>query len=83
LDHHQNHIRISFNSVNLKTPQRDFYQYRLVGLSDQWSYPTQEMFAVFNNIKPGDYTFEVRARNKDDLWMEQPATLSIDIRPAW
>jgi ligand-binding sensor domain-containing protein len=83
LDHNHNQIRISFNSVNLKSPQRDFYQFRLVGLSDQWGFPTQEMFAVFNNLKPGGYKFEVKARNKDDLWMEQPASLIIDIQPAW
>lgn len=83
LNHEQNQLRISYNSVNLKSPLRDFYQYRLVGHNKQWGPPTQEMFAIFNNLDPGEYRFEVRVRNKDDLWNSRPTPFKFVIIPAW
>jgi ligand-binding sensor domain-containing protein len=83
LDHKQDQIRISYSGIDLKSPDRDFYQYRLVGHSSQWNAPNQELFAMFNNLSPGKYRFEVRVRNKDDVWSQAPATVAIEIIPAW
>ena len=78
-----NQIRITFNSINTKTPERDYYSFRLVGLDNQWSFPSQEMFTTFNNLEPGSYRFELKAMNGDGLWAPAPVSVQIILVPAW
>ena len=39
------------------------YRTQLVGLEDAWSPPQRHRFARYTNLRPGDYTFRVAARN--------------------
>ena len=48
------------------------FSWRLQGLSDRWSGPTQLALANFTNVPPGHHTFEVKAISDDGL--ESPVT---------
>ncbi|MCG8701384.1 MAG: ATP-binding protein, partial [Bacteroidales bacterium] len=37
--------------------------------------------ALYNNLEPGDYNFEVKASNSDGFWNEKSTTLQISITP--
>ncbi|HEY0654234.1 MAG TPA: two-component regulator propeller domain-containing protein [Chryseosolibacter sp.] len=77
-----NNITFDFHAIE---PSRNFlisYQYRLVGLSNSWSYPSKKADATFTNLWEGDYKFEVRAQDASGAWTE-PVAFSFDISPPW
>ncbi|MBL4772820.1 MAG: response regulator, partial [Alcanivoracaceae bacterium] len=41
-----------------------------------------ERKATYTNLKPGDYTFQVKATNKDGVWSQNPKELKIKVYPA-
>lgn len=52
--------------------QKDYlrYRHRLIGYQDQWSVPTSERKAVFENLPPGKFRFEVQASIDNMNWSE-------------
>jgi ligand-binding sensor domain-containing protein len=79
----QNGIKFSFVGLNYSAPERVRYKYRLIGFGDTWSNETDVREAIFTNLDPGKYTFELLACNEDGYWTENPATYSFEIVPAW
>jgi DNA-binding CsgD family transcriptional regulator len=58
-------IRITFSlPVYGQTVQ---YQYRLRGLSDQWSQWSEQNFVEFTNLASTDYTFEIKSNLHDGV----------------
>ncbi len=64
----RNHLTFDFIATNWSAPQKLKYQFKLKGLEDNWSPLTQETKAVYSNIPPGEYTFQVKAVNEANLW---------------
>ncbi len=59
------------------------YEYAFLGPDDRWK-QTSERTLQFASLKPGDYTFAVRAINADGLRSFQPATVSFTVlEPVW
>lgn len=81
LKHHQNSISFQFISNNYINPQKNKFKYRLKGFDEQWSSTEFNGKANFTNIPPGDYIFEVKAANNDNIWNEVPTQLLICISP--
>ena len=82
LPHNQNRITFSYVGINYKSQDKIMYQYKLEGLEDKWVPLTSKTDAVYSNLSPMDYTFKVRAVNKDGFWSE-PISFSFTIRPPW
>lgn len=80
-DHDQNHLSFSFVGISLTNPRKVLYQYRLLGLDKEWSPVTAFNEAVYSNLSPGEYVFQVRACNNNRVWNEQPAELTFTILP--
>lgn len=70
-------IKIDFDLTFWNAPDNIKFQYRLIGLNDQWSEPTYQNSVTFNHLPFGEYIFEVRAEN-DALNFER-AQLSFQI----
>lgn len=62
-------INLEFSALSFTDPGSLRYAYRMVGVHDEWQ-ETDAMrrVATFNNLKPGDYQFEVKARSPDGQW---------------
>jgi len=58
------------------------YAYILEGFNDDWVYEQNRTRASYSNLKPGIYTFKVKAQNNNGIWSENPAILTIEIIPA-
>ena len=58
------------------------YQTRLLGFDRDWSAWSAERTRVFTTLPPGDYPFEVRARDADGR-LSAPASLGFAVRAAW
>lgn len=81
LNHKQNSLSFQFISNNYINPQKNKFKYRLEGFNDQWSETDFNGKANFTNVPPGDYNFEVKASNNDNIWNENPTQIFISINP--
>ena len=79
--HSDNHITIEYLGVSLTNPEKVMYRYRLKNFDRDWSPPTTDAKAVYPQLPPGKYTFEVIAMNNDEVWNEVPATWSFSVSP--
>lgn len=82
LRHNHNFVNFEFVGINTNTPQKTRYQYRLEGLNETWSSPTNRSEAAYGNLPPGDYTFLVKARNGAGQWSRE-FRYAFQIRPPW
>ena len=64
--------------------KQNVFAYRLENYEDEWNYVMNpERTVSYTNLPPGKYRFYVTASNKDGIWNEKPAELSITIHPHW
>ncbi|MBD1398183.1 hypothetical protein H9Q13_13500 [Pontibacter sp. JH31] len=81
LPHTQNHLTFDFHGISLTAPDRVKYRYRLKGHDDNWSAVTDQSFATYASLGPGNYTFQLLASNGDGYWTPSPLTYSFSIVP--
>lgn len=79
---HDNALVFSWSSNDFADADFITYSFRLKGLNNKWSDWSPNTSTVFNNLPPGTYTFEVKARNKD-LVESTPASWSFVVQAAW
>jgi signal transduction histidine kinase/ligand-binding sensor domain-containing protein len=82
LDYRNNQIGFEFAGIETKHPEVVQYQYMLEGYDSHWSVPSANNTASFGNIREGNYTFKVRAKNPIGNWNE-PLEYSFTVRPPW
>jgi signal transduction histidine kinase/ligand-binding sensor domain-containing protein len=73
-------FQAGFAALTFSDPQSIRYRYRLVGLGEGWI-ETDQAKAVFPNLPPGAFTFEVLARGAGNVWSSQPARFEFEILP--
>lgn len=81
LDYDNANFSIDFTMPNFINPDSNQYQYRMVGLEDNWTM-TDQTRANYTIQRPGNYVFEVRGANNDKLWNAAPTKLEITVHPA-
>gem|GEM_PF-1646969 len=59
----ENNFYFRFAATNYIFPAHTVYSSRLKGMGKNWSPWTTQPSRLFTNLKPGDYTFMVKARN--------------------
>jgi ligand-binding sensor domain-containing protein len=79
----QNSIRISYTGISTMNPENVRYQYRMKGLSDNWSKMTAERSVVYTDLPTRSYTFEVQAINADGVYSVSPDSLYINVVPTF
>ena len=83
LTYEKNSIQIDFQGLAFRSRGDIHYEYRLLGLRDEWENTTSR-FARYHSLPPGDYTFEVVAINEDGVKSEQSAVINFEITaPYW
>jgi signal transduction histidine kinase/ligand-binding sensor domain-containing protein len=84
LPYNHNTIAIEFVPLEYTNPLKNKVQYKLDGADEDWVQAGAFRMARYTNLRPGTYTFNVRASNNDDIWNSTPTTLEITIRiPFW
>ncbi len=82
LPYQQNNVTIGFSSSDLTAPLKNKYAYKLEGVNDYWIFPDgNSKNAVYFDLAPGDYLFQVKSSNSDGVWAKEPTTLMITITP--
>jgi serine phosphatase RsbU (regulator of sigma subunit) len=83
LDHDQNVLSFEFAGLHFGQPAQNRYSYRLEPLDKDWIQAGTERHASYTNLRPGEYTFRVRAANSDGVWNEEGASIRLSILPPW
>jgi signal transduction histidine kinase/streptogramin lyase len=55
------HVQIRYTAVNLRTPERIQYSYKLDGLDSNWVHAGTRRAVDYDGLRYGPYTFHVRA----------------------
>ncbi len=74
-------VEIDYSALEYQAPQKVQYRYRLLGSHDTWFEAGTRRSAFYPSLGPGNYVFEVQARNADSDWSTESASLRIGIRP--
>ena len=80
LPYNQSSISIDFAAINFTSPEVTGYCYIMIGLDKEWTYIKSNRKVYFTNLKPGDYTFKLKAAN-NGIWNNQEKKLNIQILP--
>jgi len=75
------HVNIAYHGISFKTrPGQMQYIYQLEGQDNDWNLPTKEESVDYLDLKPGTYTFSVKAIDRD-LNYSEPASLTLKVVP--
>ena len=74
-------VVFEYKGLSFSTHPRDMlYEYRLQGYDLDWCPATRELQACYQNLPPGDYTFQVRAIDRDLNYSEM-AQAQLVVKP--
>lgn len=84
LNYDQSVFSFEFAALNFSAPQKNQYAYRMEGVDRDWVYvDSNRRFATYTSLRPGQYTFQVRAANNDGVWNQEGIGLSVIVLPPW
>lgn len=82
LSHDDNTFKITFTTQDLAQEGNVEYSYMMKGLDDQWYETEGDNEVTFRNLKPGDYTFIIRAKLKNQDWEDaSTAEMKVVVNP--
>lgn len=83
LPYKDNNLSFNFHGINFTQGITKKYQYKLEGVDNYWSKPTFLNQVNYGNLAPGEYTFQLKSKNIDNIWSKNPDTFSFTILPPW
>lgn len=83
LKSNQNTISFTFSSIQYSLPDKNQYQYKLVGYDQDWIFSENRNFARYSKLVPGKYEFLVKSSNYDGIWNNTPAKFQFEILKPW
>ena len=82
LPYNNNHLTFHFSAIDWFAPHKIMYSFKMEGLKDEWSIPTEEGKADYRNLPYGTFTFKVGAIGELQKWSE-PFEYTFTILPPW
>ena len=84
LNHKQSSFSFQFSVINDHLGPNYFYAYRLKGFNNNWVNTENNRIATYTNIPYGNYTFEVKAGTKKNVWDIEPQAIQVTVlSPLW
>jgi len=77
----QRNFDVEYTGISLSNPRDVTFRYRLGGLQTNWKNVGTRQQAVFTNVPPGRYTFQVEAQVRGGRWSEKPAQVVVTVAP--
>ncbi len=83
LSHQENYIEIQYAGINFTAPNQILYEYKLSGIDPDWQ-PTSARSVKYPSLPPGQFTFQVHARNRNGGWSKKVEEVRFNITaPFW
>lgn len=83
LPYHSNTLLFTFSAIDLYSSNNIRYQYRLAGADSTWATAVNLRQVIYSRLRPGAYTFEVRASRYGGEWVYASNPVVIVIQPPW
>jgi len=81
LSYNQNYFTFDFKGICHRNPGAVKYKYKLEGMDYDWIELEDKNSAVYSNLDPGYYTFEVMSSNDEGIWNKESVNFSFTIHP--
>ncbi len=81
LKYNQNFLGFSFIALNYIDASQNQYAFKLDGVDKAWVNSKSRAEITYSDLKPGNYSFSLKAANNDGVWNENPATIRFSIQP--
>ncbi len=79
----QQNFVFEFAALDYSASKQNRYQYRLQGYDNTWiNTDSDHRHAAYGNLRPGNYTLQVRGSNRLGQWSEHELTVPIRVIPA-
>ena len=79
LTHREREFTLTFSALGYDAPERNNYAYRLLNYEANWNYVGANRTVTYNQLRPGNYIFEMKASNNHSVWNEEPVRLQIKV----
>ena len=84
LPYKMNVIGIGFSVLEYTNPAKILYNYKMEGFDQEWTETTQaRRHATYTNLRPGRYTFRIRAFYEDNPANYSEKSIAIKIKAPW
>ncbi len=85
LSYSQNNLAFVFTALHFVAPEKNTFVYMLEGFDHSWITTTSnQRYIKYTNLKPGEYTFRIKASNQDGYWNDEGDSLHVIISaPYW
>ncbi|MBN2521412.1 MAG: response regulator [Bacteroidales bacterium] len=75
-------ITFEFSALYYTNPQSIRYAYRLLGFNEKWQEAGKNnRYATYTNLDEGDYIFQVKTINNEEIWKNLPTEIEITVLP--
>jgi hypothetical protein len=74
-------VELRYTALSFVSPDRVRFRYKLDGLDEDWVEAGGGRSAHYSFLRPGDYTFQVKACNNDGVWNQEGVTLAMRVLP--
>ncbi|MFV0268706.1 MAG: two-component regulator propeller domain-containing protein [Draconibacterium sp.] len=82
LNHKQSNFSLDYTGFDFIAANKLNYAYKLEGFDERWNYMGGFRRASYSNLPAGNYTFRVKAINRDKVESIHPASIRIIVKPA-
>lgn len=83
LTYEENYLEIQYAGINFTAPNQILYEYRMSEIDPDWQQTTARS-VKYPSLPPGEYTFQVHARNLNGAWSEELEEVQFRISaPFW
>lgn len=83
IPHTRDRIDISYTGFSFTNPDAVSYSYKLTGFDQKWNQAGNRRTAIYTNLPPGDYQFEVKARIEQGSFSPDVASIPVTVIPAF
>ena len=81
-DSENNSLRIDFGGIYYGDHKEVEFRIKIRGMQDEWSNWSDDSYKEIINIREGDYTIEIQARNSYEI-QSRSETVSFTVLPPW
>ena len=84
LDHRDIVVTFEIAAIELVSPNKIEYAYRLLGFNERWQpLDNQKRSITYTSLDAGDYTLEIKATNRYSKWNSEQIQMDIQVTPPW
>lgn len=81
LPYSQNIFSFQISSINFDNPENVLYCWKIEGLHNKWSVPSEDNHVQYTNLNPGKYVLRVRAVMRNNFTVLDEKAIEVNIAP--